>query len=217
MNSREEQGKFGGWWRYFVSCLWRWFHDIKTQQTVHFKWMPFIVYKLYFNKTDLQRDREVPWGPVDWKGSPSSTEKEGKEAKAEIVPGPSIDGERRGWVAAVYSSERFCKSSLHSSPQQRASFEYAHSCQSPWGQFKPEGGDSYGHILTCHVCYPGRRFARSNLRPLNSAHLQFGIPVTWSPWEPQHELTNVFLVASSLISSCAALIPGSSRSQRRWV
>lgn len=35
----------------------------------------FIVYKLYFNKTDLQRDREVPRGPVDWKGNPSSTEK----------------------------------------------------------------------------------------------------------------------------------------------
>lgn len=38
-----------------VSCLWQWFHGAKAQQIVHFKWMPFVVYKLYFNKADLQR------------------------------------------------------------------------------------------------------------------------------------------------------------------
>ena len=86
----------------------------------------------------------------------------------------------------------------------RVSFEYAHPCQSPWDQFKPEERDSYGHILTHHVFSPGGRFVRSNLHiPPNSAHFQFDIPVMWSHSEPQQELANVFLVAFSLISSCA--------------
>lgn len=39
--------------------------------------------------------REDPWGPVDWKRKAPFTEKERKEAKAEMVTSPVTDEKER--------------------------------------------------------------------------------------------------------------------------
>lgn len=128
--------------------------------------------KLIYKKTY----KEAPLGPMDWKRNASSTEKEGKETKAEMVTGPFIDekgkGKRKGWLATVCLDASQKLPALLSSAKSHVGHHEVN--------LHLKTGDPDCHILTHNVCHPDEISAKSNLllMPLNLAHLQLGIPVT---------------------------------------
>lgn len=111
---------------------------------------------------------EAPWGPLEWKGNPSCIEMAAKRPKRRWLQVHSFTDEEgraeRRW-GYHHLSECFLKSSLHDCPQQRVSFEYMHSCQSPRSQLsgftwrlKTPTGTSQPTVHSA-----GRVLARSNL------------------------------------------------------